>query len=243
MARRRFFVDQIHGDQAELTGDDARHLARVLRAAAGQRYEISDNQRVYLAEISGLAPGRVTFRMLEPLPDDAPPVEITLCAALIKFDRYEWLIEKSTELGAARIVPVNAAHSEKGLKPAAEKRVERWRKIARESSQQARRARLPEIAPAIEFAAALQQPANYRYFLEEQSGARPLLSAVPQNRAATDTVAILVGPEGGWTDLERTIASAAGWTPVSVAPSILRAETAATAGIVILINAWLADHP
>src|SRR5678810_1235526 len=89
LARRRFFVDRIHGGEAELIGDDARHLARVLRAEPGQRYELSDNERAYLAEISAIDPRRVTFRILEPLPADAPAPRITLFAALIKFDRFE----------------------------------------------------------------------------------------------------------------------------------------------------------
>jgi 16S rRNA (uracil1498-N3)-methyltransferase len=129
LARRRFFVDRIDGGEAELTGEDARHLARVLRAEPGQRYELSDNHVAYLAEISAVDPRRITFRILEPLPAEAPAPAITLFAALIKFDRFEWLVEKATELGVTRIVPVNAGRAEKGLASAAAKRVERWKKI------------------------------------------------------------------------------------------------------------------
>jgi 16S rRNA (uracil1498-N3)-methyltransferase len=245
LARRRFFVDRIHGNHSQLEGDDARHLARVLRAEPGQRYEISDNRNVYLAEISEVAPGRITFLILESLAPVPSIVEITLFAALFKFDRYEWMIEKTTELGVAKIVPVNAAHSEKGLKAAAAKRIERWRKIARESSQQARRDRMPEIATPVDLAAALSGPRPYRYFLEEQPGAPPLLSALPDARNVTDTVAILIGPEGGWTDPERDAATAAGWKPVSLGSNVLRAETAATAALAILSQAWLSAgaHP
>ena len=122
-----------------MTGEDARHLARVLRAEPGQRYELSDNHCAYLAEISAVDPRRITFRILEPLPAEAPSPQISLFAALIKFDRFEWLVEKATELGVARIVPVNAGRAEKGLTSAAAKRVKHWRKIARERSQQDRR--------------------------------------------------------------------------------------------------------
>ena len=223
-----------------MTGDDARHLARVLRAEPGQRYELSDNQRAYLAEISAVDPRRVTFRILEPLPAEAPAPHITLYAALIKFDRFEWLVEKATELGVTRIVPVNAARAEKGLTSAAAKRVERWRKIARESSQQARRVRSPEIAPPAEFSAALTDSSRYRYFLEEQPGAARLLRALPPEpaRESEDAIAIFTGPEGGWTDGERTLARDAGWTPVSLGQNTLRAETAAIAALAICGNAW-----
>jgi 16S rRNA (uracil1498-N3)-methyltransferase len=234
LARRRFFVDRIHNDHADLTGDDARHLARVLRAEPGQCYELSDNHRAYLAEISAVTAARVTFRVLEPLPAPPQSPEITLYAALIKFDRFEWLIEKATELGVARIVPVITDRIEKGLASAAPKRIERWRKIARESSQQSRRLRIPEISPAQPFADATADPAPHRFFLEENPGAPPLLAALPTD---ADTFSILTGPEGGWTDRERALAPASGWKPVSLGPNVLRAETAAIAALAILSQA------
>ncbi len=240
MARRRFFVDRIRGDRAELEGDDARHLVRVLRAEAGQRYELSDNQRGYLAEITDIGPHRVAFRILEPLAAEAPAPTITLFAALMKFDRFEWLVEKATELGVARIVPVSAERAEKGLASAAVKRAERWKKIARESSQQARRVRVPEVAPPVEFSAALADSSRYRYFLEEQPGAEPLLRALPpeSTRTPEDAIALLAGPEGGWTDRERMLAAAAGWKSVSLGHNILRAETAGMAALATCSHAW-----
>jgi 16S rRNA (uracil1498-N3)-methyltransferase len=239
MARRRFFVERVEGARAVMEGEEARHLARVLRAEPGQRYEISDNRAVYLAEIEAVRRDAVSFRAIEELPLELPPVEVTLAAALIKFDRYEWMIEKATELGVARIVPFAAGRTDKGLREAAEKRVERWRKIARESSQQARRARLPEVLPPASLERAVDSAAAYRYVLEEQAGGPPLLSALPARRDARDTAGLLVGPEGGWTDAERGRAADAGWTAVSLGPQILRAETAALAGLAVLMNAWM----
>src|SRR5438309_3894910 len=104
--RRRFFVEQVRNGHAEISGDDARHLTRVLRVEAGQRYEISDNRNVYLAEIETARKEHVVFRTLEKLPSAAPDPQLILCAALIKFDHFEWMIEKATELGVSRIVPV-----------------------------------------------------------------------------------------------------------------------------------------
>ncbi len=243
VARRRFFVDRIQNGFAELSGEDARHLARVLRAEAGQQYEISDNERMYLAEISETKAGRVIFRVLEPVfigeQADALPA-ITLFAALIKFDRFEWMVEKATELGVAGIVPFEAERSEKGLALAARKRIERWRRIARESSQQSRRTHLPEIEPPRAFSEVLSDASRHRYFLDEQPGGRPLLEAFPpvSGRVREATIALLIGPEGGWTDSERDQAQTAGWAPVSAGPTILRAETAATAALAITLNAW-----
>jgi 16S rRNA (uracil1498-N3)-methyltransferase len=238
LARRRFFVDAVRGGAAELRGDEARHLTRVLRVEPGQIFELSDNQRAYLAEVSQARGEHVTFRILEPIDTPAPPVSITLCAGLIKFDRFEWMVEKATELGVARILPVETARSEKGLMEASHKRRERWLRIALEAGQQSRRVTLPEILPSLRFAQALGTGADLRYILEEAS-APPLLQAVPERRSGGDRVALLVGPEGGWTDDERREAAAAHWQAVSLGPTVLRAETASTAGLAVLMSAWL----
>jgi 16S rRNA (uracil1498-N3)-methyltransferase len=229
-------VDAVHDGAAELRGDDAHHLARVLRAEPGQQYEISDGQSVYLAEISESRSNRVIFRVVEPIASPELPVHITLLPALVKFERLEWAVEKATELGVERIVPVQAARSDKGLFEASFKRAERWRRIARESSQQCRRVRVPEIAAAKPLREALMEPAEFRYFFDE-TGGPPLLRALPDRRTPACHVALLVGPEGGWTDEERAQASS-GWLAVSLGPQIVRAETAATAAVAIVINAW-----
>jgi 16S rRNA (uracil1498-N3)-methyltransferase len=216
----------------------------VLRAEPGQRYELSDGSGIYLAEITAVEKDCVTFRVLEPVEPTPEPVRLTLYAALIKFDRFEWLVEKATELGAAAIVPVNAARSGKGLMEAARKRAERWRRIAHETSQQARRLGAPEIGEPQPLAAVIAGPAGLRYFLDEQPGAPPLLTAIPPRaeRRGQDSIALLTGPEGGWTDAERAAAVASGWAPVSLGPLILRAETAALTAAGILTHAWWASQ-
>ena len=131
---------------------------------------------------------------------------------------------------------------------AARKRVERWRRIAHETSQQARRLSPPEICEprplASSIAEATAPHAGPCYFLDEQPGAPPLASVLPPAaaRRGSDSVALLTGPEGGWTDAERATAAAAGWVPVSLGPLILRAETAAVAAAAILTHAWWASR-
>ena len=231
-------MDAIRGGMAEVSGDDARHLTRVLRAEAGQRYEITDGQAAYLAEIAEARGPRVVFRVVEPIASTAPMALVTLCAALVKFDRFEWTIEKATELGVEAILPVEAERSEKGLLEASRKRAARWERIARESSQQARRVAAPRILEAVSFERALGQPAGHRYFLDENA-APPLLRVLPAAQAAGESVALLVGPEGGWTGPERAQAAAAGWQPAGLGPLVLRAETAAIAALAVVVNAWM----
>ncbi|MBZ5631610.1 MAG: 16S rRNA (uracil(1498)-N(3))-methyltransferase [Acidobacteriia bacterium] len=237
--RRRFFVNEVRNGKAQIEGDEARHLTRVLRVEAGQRYEISDNRDVYLAEIETARKESVVFRTLEKLPPPEPSARVELYAALIKFDRFEWIVEKATELGVSEIVPVEATRSDRGLEKAAAKRVERWRRIALEASQQSRRTLLPEITEPVPLAQALARAGTYRYVLDETPGAVPLMRALPAVRTVQDTVNILTGPEGGWTDDEHGAFAAAGWIPVSMGPLILRAETAVIAALAVISQAWL----
>ncbi len=233
-------MDAVRGGVAELGGDGARHLTRVLRVEPGQRYEISDGRSAWLAEIVEARGPRVVFRAIEPVETRELAVRITLCAALIKFDRLEWMIEKATELGVERFQPVEAARSEKGLLEASAKRADRWRRIAREAAEQSRRLRAPEILPALRLEACLAAGGDARYRLEE--GAAPaLVRLLAMPAEAGGEVRLLAGPEGGWTGEERDAAARAGWLPVSLGPRVLRAETAAIAAVAVVASAFAAS--
>jgi len=240
MARRRFFVDAVQSGRARITGPDAHHLTRVLRVEPGQQFEISDNHNVYLAEVESARKDPVSFAVRETVAWAEPAVQTILLASLIRFERFEWMLEKATELGVARVVPVQAERSERGLEQGAAKRISRWNRIVREASEQSRRARLPEICPPVVLATALPTDAAHRYALDEAE-APPILAALPRHRQVGDLVALLAGPEGGWTDHERERISGAGWRPVSLGPQILRAETAAIAALAIVNAAWQAE--
>jgi 16S rRNA (uracil1498-N3)-methyltransferase len=240
MARRRFFVDAVQSGRARIIGPDAHHLTRVLRVEPGQHFEISDNHSVYLAEVVSARKDLVLFAVQERLAAAEPMVRTTLLAALIRFERFEWIIEKATELGVEHIIPLETERTEKGLRKAAEKRLVRWNRIAREASEQSRRARLPEIQVAVGLAEALAIESDHRYLLDEAGSAGTMLSVLPSSRGAGDRVALLLGPEGGWTDRERGLIIGAGWSPVSLGHEILRAETAAIAALAIVNAAWSA---
>jgi 16S rRNA (uracil1498-N3)-methyltransferase len=238
LARRRFFVPDIRRDAAELGGAEAEHLVRVLRVEVGQVFEISDNRNVYLAEITTARKSLVVFAIQEQLPSAPAQAEINLYAALFKFDRFELLVEKATELGVASIYPVQTTRSEAGLAQASAKRRQRWEKIALEASQQSRRDHLPVVHEALAFGQAVKAPESIRLLLDEAQGNKPLLSVLPSARNSDDRIAIFLGPEGGWTDTEREAILAAGWTAASLGPTILRAETAGVAALAIVQSAW-----
>src|SRR5215467_7757364 len=229
MTRRRWIADESSDNQAALTGTHADHLVRVLRARIGQEFDIAVGTAVRRGQITSIADNRVEFELGEELPT-AASIQITLLLAIFKFDRMEWAIEKCTELGVARIVPVIARRTDTHLASAATKRAERWRRIAIEAAEQSRRTSPPEIADPAKLKDALRASQALRIVLSESEQETTLRGVLA---TAGDEVSLAVGPEGGWTNEEQQTFQEAGWLAASLGPTILRAETAAIAAIAI----------
>lgn len=229
MTRRRWIADEVSGTRASLLGDHARHLAQVLRAQIGQEFEISVDGNVHLGRIVAISPDRVEFQLGDAVAAPAP-LPITVAVSIFKFDRMEWAIEKCTELGVARIVPLIAARTESHLASAAGKRVERWRRMAKQASEQSRRASPPEIADPIKLK---------DFIITATTGHRVVLSEVEQEIALKDAIVpnesliLAFGPEGGWKEQELAAFASAGWKSASLGPTILRAETAVIAAVAV----------
>jgi|SRR5579862_5103708 len=260
--RRRFFVEDFSDARAVLCGEAADHLGRVLRAEPGQLYELSDGGKVWLAKIERVAlarrgESRIEFALIEPVPASEPALRVNLLISLVKFDRFEWCLEKATELGANEIVPLAAARTDKPLIAAAAKRHERWQKILVESSQQSRRLRPPALheigTPEQAFR---KYPRGLKIILSERPEAASLhlILAVPSAGRAVDSkmgvvspvggsprgegdqlsAALAIGPEGGWTDEEIRAATSSGFSEASLGKNILRTETAVLASLSIM---------
>jgi len=235
MTRRRWIADEVYENSAALVGEHADHLVRVLRARVGQEFDISTGESVRRARIASMNPARVEFELGEEVSESVLP-EITFLMAVFKFDRMEWAIEKCTELGVFRIVPVIAHRTDSHLASAATKRVERWQRIARQSAEQSRRTNAPEISAPARLAEVLNTPKGLRIVLAE-SEKRTLLRDVLQSDSSCAEIALAVGPEGGWTDDELESFKKTDWISVSLGSTILRAETAAIAATAILLSA------
>jgi 16S rRNA (uracil1498-N3)-methyltransferase len=235
MTRRRWIADEVSGDRAALVGEHADHLARVLRARVGQDFDIATGETVRRGRITSVADGRVEFELNGEV-SAATLSEIILALAIFKFDRMEWAIEKCTELGVLRIVPVIARRTDTHLAAASAKRVERWQRIARQASEQSRRASPPEIAAPIKLAEALKLQAASRIVLAE-SEEGTLLRDVLKPQTESGGIVLAVGPEGGWTEDELQFFQQAGWISASLGNTILRAETAAMAAVAITTSA------
>jgi len=236
MTRRRWIADQVAGNRAVLTGEHADHLARVLRARVGQEFDVAANGIVRRSRVVAIDESRVEFELGEEVPLPTT-LSLTMILAVFKFDRLEWAIEKCTELGVARIVPVIARRTDAHLAAASAKRVVRWRRIALQAAEQSRRTTPPEITAPVKLPDALKLTSGLRIVLAE-SEQRMLLRDVFESQAtgANKETTLAVGPEGGWAAEELQQFHQAGWIAASLGPTILRAETAAIAATAILIS-------
>jgi len=237
MTRRRWIADTWTSETATLSGDQAAHLARVLRATPGQVFDVVAGGFLHRAEIITVTQNEVVFTLHEELESDvALPLHLLL--AIFKFDHMEWAIEKATELGVARITPIGARRTEKHLAQAAPKRAERWRRIALEASKQSRRTTIPTIEDPSSLKAALEhEPSPTRILLSETEQATSIPAALA--KSPLFDLALAIGPEGGWADDEMNLFTIHHWQPVTLGPRILRAETAAIAAIAITSSLYI----
>ncbi|HUK86626.1 MAG TPA: RsmE family RNA methyltransferase [Terriglobales bacterium] len=232
MTRRRWIADEVSGDRAALVGEHAAHLARVLRARVGQEFDIAAAGRVRRGRVAAVSDTRVDFELGEDVAA-LPGLPLTLLLSIFRFERMEWAIEKLTELGAARLLPVIARRTDARLAQAAAKRVERWRKLAREAAEQSRQAVAPEVTAPVKLREAVNGQEGLRIFLDESEEQTTLKQAL-RGHTPGQPVALALGPEGGWTEEEVKLLVERGWKAASLGSRILRAETAAIAALAIV---------
>lgn len=230
MTRRRWIADEVSGDQAFLLGNNAEHLARVLRARIGRQFDIATPDGVRLGKITAIQPDRVTFTLQQAVKTAIASRQIHLYLSVFKFDRMEWAIEKCTELGIASLRPIIALRTEKHLAVAADKRVERWRRIVHEASQQSRSAAIPEVLVPQKLSAIVASAPGGRILLAENESHIVLCDMIDKEEGE---LSLAVGPEGGWTEKELGSFLEHGWRSASLGNTILRAETAAIAAVAI----------
>jgi 16S rRNA (uracil1498-N3)-methyltransferase len=240
VTERRFYVEPgaVSAERLTLRNDEAHHARRVLRLDVGDTVTCFDGRgAAWRGQIAGIAKDRVEVTIVETLPVVAEPTpRITLAQGLVKGERMDWIVQKATELGASCIQPLRTDRSEVRLDDArAERRAERWHRIAVEASKQCERAWLPELAEPLTVAGALARldgPA-VAFVERDAEPARPALEAL----RGAERLAVFVGPEGGWTGDELAALAAAAVPCLSLGPQILRAETAAVAALAIVAYA------
>lgn len=238
----RFFVEPtlLQGDLAELPAETAHQVRNVLRMGPGDRLLLLDNQGWQVeAELVEATRRQVAVRLLERSPAFGEPTRhVTLYQSLLKKDNFEWVLQKGTELGISRFVPLiteRTVISERTLKPT---KLARWQRILTEAAEQCRRARIPQLVPAQTFAEALaSQPPDTLCLIPALSATTPLTTLLADLPTHT---ALFIGPEGGFSPAEVSQAQANGLLAVTLGPRTLRAETAAVAAAALLL---LNDKP
>jgi len=241
-----FFIEprQREGGQVRITGPDVNHIKNVLRMKPGEAVRISD-ERDFCGQcrIEELGEDFIRLSVEEAAASTELPAEIVLFQGLPKGDKMEWIVQKNTELGVSRIVPVAMKRSVVRLdRKKAAARVSRWQAVAESAGKQSGRTRLPEVSEVMDFGQALTQASGFDLLLlpyesaEGMAASRRLLGqAAPGMR-----IGILIGPEGGFEPSEVEAAVAAGWQVLSLGRRILRTETA---GMAVAAALMLALEP
>ena len=234
MSRRRFHLppECIHDAVAELPPDQCHYLRNVLRLGKGDEVEVFDGTGAAYAGRIEVAGRRVRVIELKPLAHGEPAPTLLLAAAIIKPARFEWMLEKATELGVDEFLPLITKYSEFRTGNAnLEARLGRWQRIVCQACQQCGRALVPAVRSPISFAdfLALEDLRGFTRLLCYEKGGVPLRSLTPAG-----PIALCVGPEGGWDPGEVDAAQQAEFKPVSLGRSTLRAETAALAAITLI---------
>jgi len=235
MTRRRWIADEFSDTHAALVGAHAEHLAVVLRVRAGQTFEVVAGHHTRTGRVTSVSPDRVEFELGAPVVQGGTP-RIGLLMAIFKFDRMEWAIEKCTELGVERIVPVIARRTDSHLVRAAAGRVDRWQRIVKQAAEQSRRIAVPVVEQPVPLKDAVELTAATRIVLAESEQQVPIKDALASHPANAELL-LAFGPEGGWTDEELRLFSQHGWVSASLGATILRSETAAIAATAIAFAA------
>lgn len=230
----RFFIPQLYTAEMTIKDVDARHISKVLRMQPGDKLQIvSDDGVTAIAEIVSLQSDSVVVKCLEKLAEShEPSVKITLAQGLAKGEKMDFIIQKAVEMGASSIVPVAMEHSVVRLESAkADKKVERWQKIAEAAAKQSKRDIIPQVQPVQTIQQMLAnndlQHKIIAYECEDRLGLKTAL----QSCHNLQELLLIIGPEGGISEFELELARKNGAVPVSLGKRILRAETA---GVVAL---------
>ncbi|HEY0404264.1 MAG TPA: 16S rRNA (uracil(1498)-N(3))-methyltransferase [Pyrinomonadaceae bacterium] len=249
MSRRRFFAPPEafapESGSVTLALDEARHLRDVLRLERGAEVYVFDGLgREHRCEVQEFARGLVKLYVLEEVEAARAesPLDLRLAVALLKGEKFDLVVQKATELGVTRVVPVVTKQADVRLRDEQDgaRRVARWQRIALEAAKQSGRARVPLIAAPLGFLSIVEaqaQDEEQRVMFSEREG-RSLAKMIEASPALVKTATVLVGPEGGWTDEEIRHAQAAAWSIITLGGRTLRAETAAITATALLQHLW-----
>lgn len=243
MTQHRFFIkpEQIKKELVTLSGNQARQIAGVLRLSEGDRIHVLDNQGWgYEVELEMVKSVKVVGRVQKKDREKGEPsVRLTVYQSMLKRDNFEWVLQKGTELGVSKFVPMISQRTIVRLTEIKKNKRQRWERIIIEAAEQSGRGIIPALSQPVSLQAILsaQRNADLTLIPWEKESARSLLAALKQNKQGTlSNIGLIIGPEGGFAEEEISAAVTAGIIPVTLGPRILRAETAAIAASALLLS-------
>jgi len=239
MSRRRFYAspEQIIDASVSLSADEAHHLARVVRLRIGDEAQVFDGEgREYRCRVAEIEKHSARLEVIDEIKDEVEsPLRLTLAQALAKGEKFDLIVQKATELGVSAIVPIVTEHTDMKLSDdSSARRMDRWRRISMESLKQSGRRRLVEIKTPValnEFVESLVDSSTNLVMSER--GGLPVRKALKGVDPNSDVIA-LIGPEGGWSDIEYELFRSRGLTMITLGPRVLRTETAAIAAVTLI---------
>lgn len=228
----KFFVtpDNINQSKAIITGDDVKHIYKVLRLKLGDEIVINDsNGNEYLGSIENISKTSVEVSIIKKiLQESESPVKITLFQGLPKSSKMDYIVQKGTEIGINEVVPIITARVVVKSELGEYKKTDRWQRIALEACKQCKRSTIPKISAPIEFDKLLEQLKTFDtivvpYENEEGLGIKKMVSGL---KYKVENIAVIIGPEGGFEENEINALSQMGAHIITLGPRILRTETA-----------------
>jgi 16S rRNA (uracil1498-N3)-methyltransferase len=250
---RRFYAspDQFQGNEAHLSVEESKHLRSVLRLREGDEVSVFDGEgKEFNCRIKKTGKSEAVLEIISEsaAPSPESKLNLTLAVALMKGDKFDLVIQKATELGVTKIVPLQTRRADIKIKDAkikdakikneieGNKKLERWQRIALEAVKQCGRAKIPEITAPAEFAKFIGETKSTKIFFSERCGEN--LAGLISKKTGSDEITAIVGPEGGWEDSEIALARENGARIITLGGRILRAETAAITVAALLQNLY-----
>jgi len=240
MSANRFFVStsDLEGDRVRLSREQAHQVHQVLRLKPGDTVVVLDGQGMeYEVRLTAVgkseAVGQITASRKT---TGEPAAELTLFQSLLVREKFEWVLQKGTEIGVAEFVPILTSRGLVRTKEIYEGKLDRWSRIVTEAAEQSHRGRVPKIEPIIPFADVFSRFVGFDRFLIAAPSQSATLHEVLRGIGHPDpAIALLIGPEGGFTDEEVALAREKGAIPVGLGPRILRTETAAVVASALIL--------
>lgn len=243
MTSNRFYIEKPKADSSPyifLYGDQHHHLSRVVRIKPKEKVWLFDGQGTsYLARVEEIGKQRTRLFILRAIIQERPPLKITLAQALLRSKKMEFLIQKGTEWGVSAFAPVVSERSIVKIHESKEVRQKRWQRIAREASKQSGQSFFPEVLPSLPLVRFLREREEEKKLLLSENQGKALREILLQHKGDLPrSVAILVGPEGGWSEKEERDILDCGFEAVTLGRQILRAETAALSSVALISHFW-----